>query len=238
MRRGYIVLEGGAEFGGGMAEVDRRAIELAGGKDARLAVIPAAAAPDQNHLQAGGNGVRWFTRLGARHAQALPLTDGASANDPSLAKSLADSQFIYLLGGFPHYLYQTLAGSLCWQAMLAAYRGGAVLGGSSAGAMVLCGRFFDPETQEIIAGLNLLRQVCLIPHQNTFGKDWAARLTPSSPETIFIGIDEQTGIIDDGPDGKWTVYGKGAVTLYAKGRMVIMERGETFAAGPTAGTPD
>ena len=37
---GYILLEGGAEFGGEMAAADRRAIELAGGPGAPIGIIP------------------------------------------------------------------------------------------------------------------------------------------------------------------------------------------------------
>jgi hypothetical protein len=40
---GHILLEGGAEFGGRMAVPDRRAIRLAGGADACISIIPAAA---------------------------------------------------------------------------------------------------------------------------------------------------------------------------------------------------
>ena len=82
IRVGYIVLEGGAEFGGLMAEPDRRALELAGGFDAHLSIIPAAAAPDNNHQQAGQEGVRWFESLGATQVTVLPLIDPISANNP------------------------------------------------------------------------------------------------------------------------------------------------------------
>ena len=54
--RGHLLLEGGAEFGGRMAEADRRAIELAGGAEAPICIIPTAAAPDNNHEHAGENG--------------------------------------------------------------------------------------------------------------------------------------------------------------------------------------
>ena len=56
--QGYLLLEGGAEFGGRMSEPDRRAIELAGGPGAPISIIPTAAAPDNNHQRAGRNGVR------------------------------------------------------------------------------------------------------------------------------------------------------------------------------------
>ena len=55
---GYLMLAGGAEFGGQMRDPDLRAIELAGGFDAPLRIIPTAAAPDNNHQRAGNNGLR------------------------------------------------------------------------------------------------------------------------------------------------------------------------------------
>ena len=96
---GHILLAGGAEFGGRMAEPDLRAIELAGGVDARISIIPTAAAPDHNHERAGRNGVRWFESLGARNVSALPLIDRASADSPAIAAALQESRLIYLLGG-------------------------------------------------------------------------------------------------------------------------------------------
>ena len=43
--KGYILLAGVAEFEGQMVQPDLRALELAGGPDVRLSIIPAAAAP-------------------------------------------------------------------------------------------------------------------------------------------------------------------------------------------------
>ena len=57
---GFIVLEGGAGFGGRMADPDRLAIRLAGGPDARICILPTAAAPDNNHRRAGQNAIDHF----------------------------------------------------------------------------------------------------------------------------------------------------------------------------------
>jgi len=225
---GYIVLEGGAEFGGRMAEPDRRAIELAGGPSARISVVPAAAAPDHNHERAGGNGVRWFQSQGARSVAALPLIDRASADDPAVAGALRESRLIYLLGGFTHYLGQTLAGSASWQAILDAYHAGAVVAGSSAGAMVLCEHYYDPQNGRVVAGLGLVPSTCVLPHHNTFGKGWAPRLGALLPESVLIGLDERTGMIDDGVDGAWRIYGQGDVTLYRRGQATTHRAGGEF----------
>ena len=227
--RGYILLEGGAEFGGQMARPDRRAIELAGGPDVQVSIVPTAAFPDNNHEHAGQNGVRWFKRLGARQVTLVPLVDQASANQPSVADILRRSRLIYLLGGFPHYLAQTLAGSASWQTILEAYRTGAVVGGSSAGAMILCRHYYDPGTQRIMRGLNLVPKACLVPHHNTFGKDWVSSLAPSIPRDVIVGVDEQTGLINEGKENEWTVSGKGVATLYRGGETRTYHSGETFS---------
>jgi cyanophycinase len=228
---GHILLAGGAEFGGRMAEPDLRAIELAGGIDARISIIPTAAAPDHNHERAGRNGVLWFESLEARNVAVLPLIDRASADSPAIMAALRGSRLIYLLGGFPHYLGQTLLGSASQQALVAAYHAGAVLAGSSAGAMVLCQHYYNPESSQLSEGLGMLPNACVLPHHNTFGKGWAARLAALLPGSLLLGIDERTAMLDDGDSGAWRVYGQGAVMLYWRGQPTVYPSGAGFAPG-------
>ena len=228
---GYILLEGGAEFGGLMSEPDQRAIELAGGCDMPICIIPTAAAPDNNHQRAGSNGVHWFRHLGATQIEALPLIDKTSANDPAIAAAISKSRLVYLLGGFTGYLGETLTNSASWQAMLTAYEAGAVIAGSSAGAMVLCQYYYDPSQRRIVDGLNLVPNACVLPHHNTFGKRWAQQLGALLPGVALLGIDERTGMLDDGgADRKtgWRVYGQGSVSVYRAGKPTIYHRGEGF----------
>jgi len=225
---GYLVLEGGAEFGGRMRDPDLRAIELAGGFFTPLRIIPTAAAPDNNHRRAGNNGIRWFQGLGARDVESLPLIDKASANDEAIAENLRSAKLIYLLGGFTHYLGQTLKDSLAWQAVLEAHQNGAVITGSSAGAMVMCEFYYDPSSEKVVEGLNLIPNSLVLPHHDAFGKSWAPRLTKEIPAVTLFGIDEQTGMIDDGKNHTWTVYGRGGMTLYRDGRVETYKAGDGF----------
>ena len=212
-----------------MAIPDRRALELAGGYDAPVVILPTAAAPDHNDQHAGQNGARWFAHLGARQVNVLPLVDAASANSPEIAGAIRAARLIYLLGGFPDYLARTLADSLSAAAMWQAYQAGAVLGGSSAGAMVLCEHLYNPQSGEVVPGLNCIPGACVIPHHNTFGRGWVSRLaTLFQSGEILIGIDEQTGMIAASPQESWTVFGKGAVTLYRDSRPTRYPPGETF----------
>jgi cyanophycinase len=229
--QGYLLLEGGAEFGGQMSEPDRKAIERAGGPSAQISIIPTAAAPDNNHQRAGRNGVKWFKSLGATQVESLPLIDKASANDPSIANTISQSRLIYMLGGFTGYLGETLKHSASWQAMLLAYSNGAVIAGSSAGAMVMCQYYFDPGKRRVVEGLGLLLNTCVLPHHNTFGKGWAQQLTSLLPGVVLLGIDERTGMLADGEEGRkigWCVYGQGAITLYRGGKPVAHYKGECF----------
>ena len=222
---GFLLLEGGAEFGGAMREPDLRAIELAGGFDAPIRIIPTAAAPDNNHVRAGNNGVRWFQSLGARDVESVPLIDKSSANDPQIVESLRSAKLIYLLGGFTHYLGQTLKDSQAWNAALDAYENGVVLAGSSAGAMVLCEHYYDPGRGKLERGLNLVPNACVLPHHNSFGKNWVGKLKTLLPRVTLLGIDEFTGMLLD--EGEWTVYGVGAVTVYEGDRVEKFPSGKT-----------
>jgi cyanophycinase len=217
---GYLLLAGGAEFGGRMSEPDLRAIELAGGFNAPIFIIPTAAAPDNNHKRAGNNGIRWFQSLGAKSVFAVDVIDSSSANDLSLAASIRTSRLIYLLGGFPRYLGETLANSACWRAVLDAREQGAVIAGSSAGAMVLCEHYYDPYEKKLLRGLNLIPNTCVLPHYNNFGKSWAKQLLQQLPNVTLIGIDERTGMINDVNDA-WHVYGAGKVTIYQDGQVNV-----------------
>jgi cyanophycinase len=222
------MLEGGGEFGGALAAADRRAIDLAGGRDASVRIIPAAAAPDNNHTRAGRNGERWFSGLGAQNVASLPVIDRLSARSPTLSSELRAAGLIFLLGGFPGHLADTLIDSPAWQAALKAYSAGAVLAGSSAGAMVMCEKFFDPSESALRLGLGLLPRAVVLPHHDTFGRNWAPRLQALLPGFTLIGIDEGAAMINDAPNGGWQVYGRGVVTLYRNGKVDVVTSAAEF----------
>jgi cyanophycinase len=165
--------------------------------------------------------------LGAKDVMSLPLIDKVSADDENLAKSLREAKLIYMLGGFTGYLGETLKGSAAWAAALEAYHNGAVVAGSSAGAMVMCEFYYDLNQGQVIEGLNLVSNSIVLPHHNTFGKSWASRLL-EIVQVNLIGIDEQTGMLDDGAQ-TWTVYGRGGVTLYQNRQVEVYEAGKVFS---------
>ena len=193
---GILLLEGGCEFQGKMEEPDKKALALAGGKNAKVIIIPTAAAPDNNSQRAGNIALKWFQTLGARNISALPVIDKNSADDPKFSAELDQANLIYILGGFPGYLAHTLYETRCLDALLGAYQKGAVLAGSSAGAMVLCEWYFDPAVKEIKKGFGIQKNVILIPHHDTLGRSWQSMVFDKISGIQCIGIDEQTGMMN------------------------------------------
>ena len=88
--------------------------------------------------------------------------------------------------------------------------------------------------------LGLVPHTAVLPHFETFGHRWIESAERELPGATLLGIDERTGMIDDGDEGNegnegeagrkksWRVYGEGAVTLYRKGKPTVFRAGETF----------
>jgi cyanophycinase len=226
---GYLLLAGGSEFEGMMFQPDLRAIELAGGSDAPICILPTAAGRGHRYENAGTEGVQWFRDLGARQVEYLPVMNKKTANDAQLAERLSHARLIYLMSGYMGHLGRTLANSACWKAMLSAYSNGAVIAGSAAGAMVLCQQFYDPSMRKMYPGLGLLPNTCILPHHDVFGKGWVERLRKTLPGVTVLGIDEQTAMINDmehGSERGCNVYGQGAVTLYHEETEIMYRAGQ------------
>ena len=88
----------------------------------------------------------------------------------------------------------------------------------------MCQYYFDPGKRRVVEGLGLLLNTCVLPHHNTFGKGWAQQLAALLPGVVLLGIDERTGMLDDGESGRkigWRVYGQGEITLYRDGKPTI-----------------
>jgi cyanophycinase len=215
---GWLALAGGAEFQSGCDEADRMLIDAAGGAGAHVAIVPTAAAAEGAPKMAAANGVRHFNRLGAQ-AEGVMIVDAATANDESLAAQLAAARLIYIAGGDPGYLLRCLRDSLAWRAMLDAWRAGAVLAGSSAGAMVLCDAMWNPSASRVEPGLGVVRPAAVVPHHRV-GSAWVERLRDAlGDDYSILGIAEQTALIWD--SAGWCVAGPGGVTIYARGQIEI-----------------
>jgi cyanophycinase len=110
-----------------------------------------------------------------------------------------------------------LKDSPLWQALLDAWRDGAVLAGSAAGAMVLGDPMVDPRGGAFTLGLGLLENVAVLPDASSWSADRFRRTTHLVPPGVaLVAIDERTAVIR-AEDGAWSVKGAGKAQVYAAG---------------------
>ncbi len=224
MAQPLVALVGGDEFRPETAEVDRYLIERLERDVPRVAVLPTAAR--DNPRLAAANGVRHFRGLGAE-AIAVMAVDRRGADDKRLAAELDGVDLVYLAGGDPLFLLETLRGSLLWQRLANALPQGCALAGSSAGAMVL-GKAMGYQG-EWTEALGLLPGICALPHFEKWGAQALPRLKESSSKwgLTLLGIDGATGCVGWG--GEWDVRGPGAVTVIRRGASEVYRSGDHIA---------
>jgi cyanophycinase len=221
---GWLALHGGGEFQRGSEIGDVRLIEAAGGTQAHVVVVPTAAARDYPEM-AARNGLNWFRQFGAS-VEAAMIVDERSAHDPQMAVKIERATLIYLPGGDPVLLAETLRGSKAWAAMIQAYERGAAIGGASAGAMVLGARMWNPRTGDLIDGLGLIPIVTL-PHFRAALLDQARALSQQLDRSSrLFGIAERTSAIWDG--SQWNVWGPGEVMEITMDGMQSFQSGQSF----------
>lgn len=209
---------GGAEWRSGCT-FDRDLLAASGGDE--VLVLPTAAAYEHPE-RAVEWAERYFDGLGAK-ARGLMILARPDAEDDANVASLRDARFIYLSGGSPLHLRSVLKDSAAWDAICQAWNGGAVLAGSSAGAMALCDPMVDPRGGAFTLGLGLLAQVAVIPHHDTWSAEKAKRTITLAPAGLpVVGIDEQTALIHS-PDRGWSVGGAGGVVVFVDGHEAGLE---------------
>ena len=205
-----LALVGGDEFRPACDSIDR--LLLARRPRQPVRILPTAAAAQRPEL-AARNGVEHFGRLGASDVRAVMALDRSGADDAGLAAELRAAGLIFLAGGDPAHLMASLAGSASQCALEAALGGGAVVAGSSAGAMVLAARM-RPPGGDWQPGLGFAAGVAVLPHHERGGTARAATYRAGLPaDLVLLGIDGATAALEDG-DG-WLVEGRGGVTVYA-----------------------
>src|SRR6476646_4823857 len=128
-----LFIIGGAEDRVGKATVLRRFVRLAGGRSARIVVIPTASS-FQDEVVAAYTEV--FTRLGAPEPSVVNPQDRAEAHDAALVALLDDATGIFMSGGSQLKLSQRFPGTPLGDALARAHDRGTVIGGTSAGASI------------------------------------------------------------------------------------------------------
>jgi cyanophycinase len=215
---GPLALVGGGEWREGCT-FDRDLLAASGAEE--VLVLPTAAAYEHPERSVE-TAEQWFAGLGAKVRGLMVLARPDAEQEANVA-AIRDARFIYLSGGSPLHLRSVLKDSAAWDALCQAWQGGAVLAGSSAGAMALCDPMVDPRGGAFTLGLGLLAQVAIIPHHNTWSEEKAKRTITLAPKGLpIVGIDERTALIR-GAGGAWSVAGVGSVVVFQNGHEASLD---------------
>ena len=222
MAKGSIALVGSGEFLPEMSDLENLLIQdgVRNGKVPRFIQIPTAAG------QESPDRIKYWKELGRAQGQRLgieveflEILNRQDAQDKELATLIADSALIYLSGGDPHHLADSLADTPVLGAIYQGWASGSSLAGCSAGAMALSTQIpnFRFSKKSPTPGFNLLPKIRVIPHFDRFFRwipESAAKVLMSAPdETILIGIDELTALVNRSGEDDWQVIGSGLVHI-------------------------
>ena len=217
---GSLALVGSGEYLPAMAAFEQSLIDdgIKNGKQPLYIQIPTAAGRES------ADRLNYWKELGKSQADSLkiksiflPIYTREDAFNMEYVSQIKESALIYISGGDPHYLSETIINTPLWDAIYENWHSGASLAGCSAGAMVLSSQIpnFRLTKKEPTAGLNLIPNIRVIPHFNKFFKwipESAAKILLHVPDnTILIGVDELTAIVKRSGDEHWVVYGEAKV---------------------------
>lgn len=213
--RGSLVIVGGAMRS---AEIYERFIDLAGGPDAHIVLVPTAGgAAEYDEFYQGMNAWRDH---GARNLTLLHTIDPAEADTDEFIEPLKTAAGVFFFGGRQWRLVDAYGGTKAEEAFQEVLDRGGVIGGSSAGASIQ-GSFLvrgDTRTNTIMMGdhqrgFGYLRNVGIDQHVLMRNRQFdMIEVIEAHPELLGIGIDEDTALVVQGDRGQ--VIGESFVLVY------------------------
>ena len=207
---GVLALTGGAEWTAGSEAVDRAILAACARPEVLVLTTAAAYSRPEQTL---ANATAWFASLEAQVTTTALLQRGDATN-ASVVERLRDAACIYFSGGSLHHLKSVLQATPAWAAIVEAWRGGAVLAGASAGAMVLGDPMVDPRGGAFTIGLGLIPGLAVLPHADTWSPTKVHRtLKMASASVTVVSIPERSAILWSS-EGGWTALGPHPVEVH------------------------
>jgi cyanophycinase len=233
-RPGPLALVGGDELNPGNEPQDEVLVAAASGGPAY--VLATAAGRERPDL-AVRNARTWFKGLGLV-VEELPAIRRSDVTSPKNAELARTGRFFYLVGGDPGLVPKTLAGTPVWDAIVEAWREGAVLAGSSAGAMALGewtlirDRRPGDARRRYRPALALVPRIAVIPHFDRFGERWVdgALAGALRDDIVLVAVDERSAAL--WRDGVWQAFGPGGITIITRSDRRRFASGERIDGVP------
>jgi cyanophycinase len=156
------------------------------------------------------------------------VLDRVQADGDEFASAIRGVSVVYFTGGNPDHLLATLRGSKLLLAVLDRLANGGVVGGSSAGAMVMGSMMRRPRSGEWVEALGIAPGLAVLPHHERSDPATVSReLARTAPTPLkVLGIDARTCCF--GLPGSWRVLGPGKVTAYLDAAWTVYRAGETL----------
>jgi len=199
-------------------EIYKRFIDLAGGPDAKIVIIPTAGgAPTYD---------KYYQALdpwrddGARNLVLLHTYDRKVADTDEFVAPLKDADAVFFLGGRQWRLVDAYAGTRTETEIRKVLDRGGVVGGSSAGASI-CGSFLvrgDTGGNQVMmgdhqVGFGYLKNVGIDQHVLRRNRQFdLIEVVQAHPELLGIGLDENTAIVVRGDN--FEVIGASYALIY------------------------
>jgi cyanophycinase len=222
--RGHIVPIGGAENKENDPKILARFVDVSGGGDADIVVIPTASRMHET----GDRYEKLFEGLGARRVDVMDFDTRRDCQEPGRLERLRRATGIFFTGGNQLRLTTLLGGTPVAKLIRERNAHGVTVGGTSAGASILSEHMIaygdDGATAisgsvRLAPGLGLTNRFIIDQHFRE--RDRLGRLITAlayNPFAVGLGLDEDTAAFI-GPDETLEVEGSGGVTVADASRV-------------------
>lgn len=216
--RGYIIPIGGGEEKLENPEILDRFIDICGGKQSRIGIIPTASELEDT----GRNYEKLFRKIGVRHARVLSFITREDCQTGEDVEYIENCDGIFMTGGNQLRLSTTLGGTRVAQLIRRRNAAGMHVAGTSAGAAFMPehmiaggieGSTPHPDMVTMAPGLGLTNAFIIDQHFRE--RDRLGRLLTAlayNPFAVGLGLDEDTAAFIRAGD-ELEVVGSGGITV-------------------------
>ena len=236
-QRGWIIPIGGGDRKVRSSPILQRLVELSGGKDARMVIIPTA-----SQLDTAGQRTRdVFKELGVTDIEILDIETRADCENLEFLEKLNAATGVFMTGGNQLRLATTIGGTSAAKALRHANARGVHIAGTSAGAAFVCEHMIaigksggTPKRgmASLSPGLGLTNRVIVDQHFRE--RDRVGRLLTAlayNPFATGVGVDEDTAAFI-GPNDIIEVFGSGGLTILDPSGIEFSSMADTNMGAP------
>ena len=236
-QRGWIIPIGGAEDKIQRRRILSRFVELSGGTEARIVIIPTASRLSTT----GDRYLQLFTDLGVKDVKVADILTREDGERKDYLDMIENATGVFLTGGNQLRITTIIGGTSVAKLIRVRNASGLNVAGTSAGASVLSEHMIafgkdgsSPRAGAVrlAPGLGLTNRFIIDQHFRQ--RDRLGRLTAAlafNPHPTGIGLDEDTAAFI-GPDNTLEVEGSGALTLVDASKTEFSSMAEAGVSNP------